>query len=231
MKKDLVGQRFGRLVVVEETEKRCVRQIIWKCKCDCGNETFVQTGHLTSGHTKSCGCVARELSKEKARKMQPKAWKSNTTHGGSKDRLYAVWRGILTRCEDKNCEAYKWYGGIGIKLCSEWHNYSSFRAWAISNGYDASAKRMECTIDRIDVNGDYSPENCRWVDISTQCNNRRSNRNFAYGGVVRNIKEWSDVSGIPYGTLRSRLLKYGWTIDNALNTPLRGARKRTHDRA
>ena len=160
---NLEGQRFGRLVVLElvGTDKR--RNRVWKCKCDCGNIVNVQGSYLTSHHhTQSCGCLMRETTS-----------KTMTTHGKTGTRLYMVWKGMNARCRNPNHITYHNYGGRGIKVCDEWLDFSVFEKWALENGYDETAKRGKCTIDRIDVNGDYEPSNCRWVDQKTQMNNCR----------------------------------------------------------
>lgn len=161
---DLVGKRFGRLLVIEELPERGTdRRIIYRCLCDCGNVTNVTAADLRSGHTRSCGCLMRETSKA-----------TLTTHGESKTRLYTVWSGMKGRCNRPSSKSYKNYGGRGIKVCPEWEeSFEAFATWAYENGYDETAKRGDCTIDRVDVNGDYEPSNCRWVDMKIQARNTR----------------------------------------------------------
>lgn len=169
---DLIGKRFGRLKVVSRAENTKWRESRWNCVCDCGKETTVLGRSLTRGVTSSCGCLQRERVAE-----------METIHGyakrGQTERLFHVWRTMKARCLSKTNHAYSYYGGRGIRICDEWANsYPAFRQWAYSNGYDETAKRGECTIDRIDVNGNYEPSNCRWVDMATQSlnKNKRGNR-------------------------------------------------------
>ena len=160
---DLTGQRFGLLTVVGRAGSSKHWQALWHCECDCGGKAVVQTQNLKKGVTKSCGCLQRERTKA-----------ASTTHGGTHERLHGVWTAMKSRCNNPNNKRYKYYGLRGIKVCEEWSkSYAAFRDWALRTGYDPEAPRGACTIDRIDVDGDYCPENCRWVDNDTQAKNKR----------------------------------------------------------
>lgn len=165
---DRTGERFGRLTVVSRADdyisNKGAHHVRWNCKCDCGNMTTVDVVQLVSGKTKSCGCLLAE-----------KQESGNVIHGGRYDRLYKVYSNMKNRCYNENSADYKYYGGRGITICDEWLNsYSAFKDWAYNNGYDESADKGACTIDRIDVDGNYDPTNCRWVDMATQSRNRRN---------------------------------------------------------
>lgn len=180
----LAGQKFGRLLVIEKVGTNEARHNVWRCKCDCGNEIQVSATDIVSGHTRSCGCLMRETSA-----------KTLTTHGKSKERLYTVWQGMLGRCNRPSLKSYENYGGRGIKVCEEWRDYEAFREWAYANGYDENAPIQQCTIDRIDVNGDYEPSNCRWVDAKTQAKNKRPRKKGYKRGHYKKRKKDDSLKG------------------------------------
>lgn len=211
---DVTGQRFGRLVVVErgpDKIKRCGKPTVqWRCKCDCGNEVIVNGESLRKGHTSSCGCITLE-----------RLIKNNTKHNHSSDRLYKVWCAMKNRCYNENVLSYKDYGFLGIEVCDEWKNdYMAFREWAYNNGYDENAPIKECTLDRIDVCGNYCPENCRWANAIVQNNNKHNTVYLTYNGETHSLMEWCRALGIKETTLRNRLDRSHWTIEKALNTPV-----------
>ena len=186
---DLTGQRFGRLLVIERDISQ-ENRIYWLCKCDCQGLTSVRGDSLIEGNTKSCGCLSPELTAERC-----------TTHGLSNTRLYSIYRGMHQRCNNSNCDGYKDYGGRGIRICAEWlENFMSFYNWALSNGYDDSL-----SIDRINVNGNYEPNNCRWATTKEQNRNTRKNVFIEIKGKVKTLAEWAEISGI-----NSNVIKYRW---------------------
>lgn len=138
-----------------------------------------------------------------------------STHGETNTRVHKIWSSMHERCERKSHEHFDCYGGRGIKVCEEWNDYGKFREWALNNGY-----KENLTLDRIDVNGDYCPENCRWADWTTQQNNKRNNHNLTYRGQTKTIAEWSRVTGINKTTIRARLIS-GWCVEDVLNKPVR----------
>ena len=193
---DLTGRRYTKLVAVRQVKRdNDKHHAFWECQCDCGNTTVVRKDSLESGHAKSCGCLANEF--------RP------ITHGHSYDRLYGIWGSMKDRCYNKNHEYYHNYGGRGIVVCEEWkNNYMSFRKWAYDNGYDENAKRGECTIDRIDVNGNYEPSNCRWADKDMQNYNKRETKRILIDGKEMTLKDISDIYDINITTVRSRYQRY-----------------------
>lgn len=196
---DLIGKRFGRLVVAEKigSKNGC---IYWRCLCDCGNTVITKTSYLNNGDTKSCGCL------QKDRVHQHNAELS--THNQTGTRLYGVWTGIKTRCLNPYVKSFAAYGGRGITICNEWlgeHGFENFSRWATENGYDKNAEYSECTIDRIDVNGNYEPSNCRWANAKTQSQNRRNVKLYTFNGESHTVPEWVEITGEKYQTVRWRL--------------------------
>lgn len=198
--KDLTTHNFGRLTALHRLHNT-KGKTKWLCVCDCGNFTVVQSYDLTSGHTKSCGCLNREL-----------VYKRSISHGNSNERLYNIYYNMRSRCYNNTDKNYKYYCGRGIEVCKEWLNdFQTFYDWAINNGYNDTL-----TIDRIDNNKGYSPSNCRWVTNKEQQRNKRNNRNITINGDTRCLKEWCEILNLNYKIVWQRLYKLGWTIEKAL---------------
>lgn len=211
MKKiDLTGKRFGRLTVVRRYGTLNGRQSTWLCKCDCGNEKVVTAGHLRQGNTLSCGCLAKETHVESGRKSH--IGDRSRKHGDFGTKLYNVWNGMKTRCYNVNHKYYKDYGGRGIKVCDEWQKYIPFKEWAISNGYHEGL-----SIDRIDVNGNYEPSNCRWIPLSEQGMNKRNNVYYEYKGKRYSVKDIAKMTGLKERTIRGRFER-GWSVEKTIKT-------------
>ena len=218
---EMIGLRFGRLTVIEKDVKRKDRKsrhTFWKCLCDCGNIVTVDGYRLRSGETKSCGCLRDEIRCEtivnynNQNPTRPDKWK----HGKSGTPLYHVYRHMIDRCYDQNNPKFNIYGGRGITVCDEWRNDSStFFKWADDNGYVSGL-----TLDRINVNGNYEPDNCRWATLKQQANNRRNTIYVNIDGLNYTLRDISDMTGIKMGTLWYRV-KNG-IIGNDIIKPIKG---------
>lgn len=201
----LVGNTFGRWTVIAETPERKDGSIMYLCRCSCGTERAIRGNLLKRGLTFSCGCYRHEV----------------VTKGGNapyKDEFFSSYVNMRQRCENPKSPEYRNYGGRGIKVCDEWRdNYESFREWAKANNY-----RKGLSIDRIDCNGDYTPENCRWATSKQQARNKRNTLWVKFRGELMSLADAAELSGIGYDALRSRLRK-GWTEDK-LFAPINGKR-------
>ena len=176
---DRTGERYGQLTVIKRSTDKTypsgMKSVMWECKCDCGNVIVTSANNLRLGKTKSCGCKSHEWTSKYLFK-----------HGdGHESRIYRIWSGMRQRCNNQNLSCYKHYGGRGIRMCSEWMEYKNFKEWALSNGYSD-----ELTIDRIDVNGDYDPGNCRWATVAEQANNKRNNHWITIGDKTQTLTQW-----------------------------------------
>lgn len=209
---EVVGKRFGKLIVLSQEDDYVTpsgsRHKRFNCKCDCGNEKIILKEHLVSGKIKSCGCLRKSAAE----------W--TLTHGEIHTRLYRIWGNMVNRCTNPNNPAWKNYGGRGITVCDEWHKYENFRGWSKANGYNESL-----TIDRINNDDGYCPENCRWVNTRVQANNKRNNHLIEYNGITKTLAEWADAMGVPYNNLHHRIQTLGWSVDRAFTQPYRKSPK------
>lgn len=201
---DLTGQTFGRLTVTGKYPLSLNgRRANWICRCVCGAEVILRDRALISGNTRSCGCLARDLRADRHR-----------THGRSKTREYGRWNSMVQRCINPQVASYPRYGGRGITVCDRWRTFENFLADM------GPIPSPEYQIDRIDNQGDYSPENCRWADRRTQMNNKGCTCWIEWRGERKPLTNWADVTGIPACEIHRRL-KRGWSVDRALTQPLR----------
>lgn len=206
---DLTGMQFGDWAVQNQAGNNPRGQAMWLCRCACGTERAVGGADLRRGNSQSCGCRNAGMLGNLRR-----------SHGKSGTRLYQIWKLMRARCSRPDASGYKYYGGRGISVCSEWHDFQTFYAWAQANGYDD-----HLSIDRIDNDQGYSPKNCRWANAKTQSRNRRFCRLTSDGRMAIDV---ADENGIPRGTLRVRLSN-GWTVDEAATTP-HGHRRKPRNR-
>lgn len=202
--KGLIGAKYNSLTVldtfVDKHRSYCI------CQCDCGNYTTVRADALKNGNTKGCGCLMVDAHKK---------------HGKSNHRLFHIWTSMLQRCYNSKNPAYTNYGGRGINICNEWRSdFSLFFNWAMQNGYSD-----DLSIDRIDVNGDYCPDNCRFVTSKEQSRNTRKTIMVTYKDEIRPFTEWCEILGLPEVSVRYRL-SHGWSVEKAFETPIRKLHKR-----
>ena len=206
--KDLTGQKFCKLFVVKRVDNHRTKggysKVQYLCKCDCGNYVVVLADSLKSGNTKGCGCYNVEMHRT-----------LNRTHGKSRTRIYRIWRSMKARCYDPNSSRYTSYGGRGITICDEWINdFEAFDEWSTSHGYSE-----KLSIDRIDVNGNYEPSNCRWATNDEQAVNKTNNHYLELNGEIKTVSEWARQLGVRYNLISNRLQR-GWSVENALTIPL-----------
>lgn len=207
---DITGQKFNRLTAIEPVYKDKNGVWHWKFKCECGNEKVCNSARVKDGNIKSCGCLRKE---------------KHITHGMRYTRIYKIYHCMKGRCYYPSNNRYKNYGARGIKICDEWlgkDGFVHFYEWAKSNGYNDNL-----SIDRIDVNGDYKPSNCRWATRTEQANNTTANCYYTYNNETHTVTDWGRMVGIDSETIRARIRR-GWTVEDALTKPLdaRGKKRR-----
>lgn len=200
------GNKYGRLTALEVVPKaRGVKRLYWACRCDCGNMVNVCSSKLSDGHTQSCGCLQKE-----------RASLAKTTHGASSSKgcipEYGVWLNMKARCAYKSTHSYKYYGARGISVCERWMKFENFLE---DMGRRPSPSH---SIDRLDSNGNYEPDNCKWSDDFEQNNNRSNNRRLTYDGKTMNLFQWAREVGINPKRIHARLVA-GWSVARALTTP------------
>lgn len=198
---DLTGKKFNKLLVLSLSDRKG-KWTFWNCLCDCGKKTLVRCSHLTSGGTRSCGCLKSEV---------------RTIHGKSGSSIHRRWAGMIGRCTNPNDPAYQNYGGRGIKVCKRWNKFVNFYK-------DMGDPPKGYSLDRIDNSKGYSKKNCRWATPKEQSNNKRRNVLMEYNGKIQTRSQWAVEFGIILETLRGRL-KRGWSLGDALSKPPRNRRK------
>ena len=204
---DPIGEVFNHVKVLEYSHKEGFCHY-YKCECLlCGRIFTTRKSSLVNGHTKTCGCVRDAWSHSGG---------CNRKHGLSNDRAYWLWAKVKSRCYNPNSREYKNYGGRGIRMCDEWLDPKNFIEWAYSHGYDKNAPKGQCTLDRIDVDGNYEPSNCRFITNQEQQNNRRDCHFIEYNGETHTVADWARILDVPYTSLQGALIKRGKTIEEFL---------------
>ena len=192
---DITGKYFGRLTPLFLYKLGQNNAEVWLCECLCGNIKAVTAYHLKVGKILSCGCIKQE----------------RYHHPVKGTRLYSIWKNMRTRCNYTKKTDYHRYGGRGIKVCGMWNSFKSFYAWAIANGYSD-----DLTLDRINNDGDYCPENCRWISRQRQSNNMSTNHLITYKGITQSIADWERITGISQYAIWQRLYNLNWSLEEAL---------------
>lgn len=209
--RDLIGQKFDRLIIVKRIDNDKWGHSMWLCLCDCGIKTIVQGNHLENGSTKSCGCLQKELLSRKT--------KHGHNRSGKESRTYRVWGDMIQRCTNPNRKGYKNYGGRDITICRRWLKFENFLE-------DMGEVPKELQLDRIDNNKGYYKSNCNWVTSKQNNRNKRNNHLIINDGKTQCIIAWTEELGIKIKTLDSRINKLGWSIEKALTTPVRKIKQR-----
>ena len=221
--KDSIGTKIGKLKIIGVSHNPNSGLTFAQCKCDCGNVVDVLPYQLFRNDRKSCGCLKRN---NKMLANNDSTSSGNYQDGQAMHPLYGLWKMMLSRCEDPKANHYDRYGGRGIKVCDEWHDFWEFAKWSNSVG----GRPEGYTLDRIDNDGNYEPSNCRWANWKTQTSNKSSNRFIVYNGKSQTIQQWSLELGINRQTLTNRINR-GWSIERAINTkPFVGNNQHTNNK-
>lgn len=205
VKKDLTGQRFGRLTVIG-VDDRNTKKTYFYCQCDCGNVKSVRADSLMCGAIRSCGCMKKEQDRINL--------EANHSHKMSKTRPYDIWQNMKGRCYNPHNPRYDRYGGRGITVCDEWkEDFNAFYEWSVQNGYSD-----DLTIDRIDNDKGYSPDNCRWATQEEQARNRESNIKITIGNATKTLTEWCEIFELDYKKIIMRYRRNNYRgIDDLFN--------------
>jgi len=198
----IAGEKFNKLTVLNKTNEKANKTYLWLCECECGNLTKVKKWNITSGNTRSCGCLKVESIK--------KVGQQNISHGMRYTKIYKIWESMKRRCNNEKAERYASYGGRGITYCEEWEKFDGFYEWVKESGY-----KEGLSIDRIDVDGNYEPSNCRWVTLEQQSFNKTNSRKVHYKDKELTIAELAKKTGKSYHLLYQRIVKLGWSVSES----------------
>lgn len=208
---DYIGKTFFKMTVLSLAFCPHEKKTYAICQCTCGKIKTALPALLKNGSIKSCGCYRNYIASTRPHKRLYSSDNPNFLDGRSTHPLYGLWRAMLKRCYEPKTYKYECYGGKGITVCEEWHDFWNFVNWSDSVG----GRPEGYTLDRIDSNGNYEPDNCRWADYKTQSRNKSTNRYLTYNNKTQTIKDWSDELCIPYRTLNNRINR-GWSVERAL---------------
>lgn len=200
--KEYIGKKYGMLTITKEAVCEKPGVYVFEALCDCGNITKVREGNLLNGHTTSCRCFRKAVGKR------------NVKHGGCGKRIYHIWDCIVERCT-KGTIASKHYAARGISICEDWKSFAKFEEWAYQNGYDDTL-----SIERIDVNGNYCPENCKWIPRRLQTRNQTTTHWVEYNGRRMSLAEACEIANMSYKTVHARITQLGWSVEEALTVPI-----------
>ena len=204
---DVIGQKYGELTVIRQlTQKDKYNHILWECECSCGRKRIVRVAQLRNGTVTRCTKCSEEHRRQLLQEIDHPG-----KHNLTGTRLYNIWRDMKQRCTDPKCNGYKNYGGRDITYCKEWEEFTVFMEWAYDNGYSDNV-----TLDRIDNNKNYCPENCKWSTVIEQASNKRTNHYLTFNNETHTISEWSRITGINKNTIQSRIQRYGWSTEDTL---------------
>lgn len=209
---DIIGKRYGRLVVIsyshniKNNNKRVGYKHYYNCKCDCGNNCIVERNSIKYGNTQSCGCIHKQQLSDRNKQTA----RLNGDSSNKYMKLHNSWSAMKNRCLSNKNIHYENYGGRGITICDDWLDWNKFKNWAINNGWKSGL-----TIDRIDINGNYEPSNCRWVDYGVQANNTRHNKMITYNSKTQSLASWCRELNLNYDRTKARLNNCGMTVEEA----------------
>lgn len=209
----VIGERFGRLTVIALAEKT-KKYRLWRCRCDCGNDTLVRSNQLNRSSVQSCGCLVKDAARDRGVRAVQRRATNPQPPAESRSVEYRTWGAIIYRCTNPTAPHWKHYGGRGITICDEWRR--DYRSFLAHMGRRPSADH---SIDRINNDRGYEPGNVRWAVPVAQARNRSTATMLTAFGKTMSAVEWAETVGLNYGSLLNRIVRHGWSVERALTTP------------